>query len=316
MELLKNIPISKLFTIIERENPLLSISHQIHLSEVLELIEGIIVSEDIRSYRGLLLNLERVQTLFYIFYKIFLFFEDVQDAYISYNGYLNVQGIFNKLWQFHYPWGLIRPGTVLQPIPPTILPKIRKILRVQQKSGERISKTIEKNKLISTTLKEIELLTKTDAETLGLTGPILRSLGIIYPNGSKGPSIIRYSAHNYLQYAFTTENDLWNLLRVCYVELILALDRSCQLLKPFSIQREETQRNPLNGEASSTFPTVLGHMHLTIEISDDYVTYFNIIPPEMVNVVGITKILSKTPISLHPLIFLFFDPRIPIIRDE
>ncbi len=316
MELLKNIEISKLFSIIERENPLLSISYQIHLSEVLELIDGMIVTKDIRSYRGLLLNLERVQTLFFIFYRIFLFFDYKQDASISYNGYVNVQRIFDELWQFHYPWGLIRPGTVLHPLPSTLLPKIQRIIQFQQKSGERISKIIERNKLIVNTLKEVDLFTKEEAKTLGITGPILRSLGFIHPNDKKNPSIIRYSAHNYLQHSFSTENNLWNLLRVCYVDLLLALNRSSQLLKPFTIQTENVSKNPLNGEFTSSFPTTLGEMHLTIDVSDDVVTYFNIIPPEMINMIGITRILSKTPNHLHPLILLFFDPLIPIIGDE
>jgi Ni,Fe-hydrogenase III large subunit len=316
MELLKNQPISKLFSIIERENPFLSISHQIHLSEVLELINGTIVSDDIRSYRGLLLNLERVLTLFFIFFKVFLFFEYKREASISYNGYVNVQTIFNELWQFHYPWGLIRPGKVLHSLPSTILPKIQRIIQFQLKSTERISKTIESNKQIVRTLREVKLLTREEAETLGITGPILRSLGLVYPNNKKDPSFLRSSANNYLQYAFTSESDLWNLLRVCYAELLLAINRSSQLLKPFSIQTEVAPITALNGELSSSFPTTMGQMHLTIDISDDIVTYINNIPPEMVNMVGITKILSKTPCHIHPLILLFFDPLIPIIGDD
>ncbi|MFX0207837.1 MAG: hypothetical protein ACFFDT_17750 [Candidatus Hodarchaeota archaeon] len=92
--------------------------------------------------------------------------------------------------------------------------------------------------------------------------------------------------------------------------MILALNRISQLLKDFPSKTLDTSTRPLNGEATSTFSTVLGESHLTVNLSDNQVKYFNFIPPQMSNMTGFLKILSTSPTSIRPILMLFFDPKI------
>ena len=314
--LMTNIPISRLFYLLERERPLLSITRQIHLSETIELITGIIIPEKIREYRGLLLNFERSMTFFYIFYKFFNFFGYYESARIAYTGYSSFLSILETLWQFRFPWGIVRTGGVLKPIYPTVIPEIQKLIHSQQKNALNIAKFIEKKSEMKNKLRSLETLNTEEAVILGITGPIARSLGVI-PSKSAGFSdSARKSAKSFIQNAYTNDGNLWTIFRVCYAELILSLERSLQLLKPYSLKSQKKLKDSINGEATSTFTTVLGQTHLTVNISDNQATYFNYIPPEMVNMAGITKILAKCPNSHNFIVFLLLDPRIIMNQGE
>ncbi|MFX0182452.1 MAG: hypothetical protein ACFE95_05140 [Candidatus Hodarchaeota archaeon] len=311
-----NIQISRLFYLFERERPLLSITRQIHLSETLELLTGTIIPENIREYRGLLLNFERSMTYFYIFYKFFNFFGDSEAARIAYTGYFSFLNIWETLWQFRFPWGIIRTGDVLKPIHPSVIPEIQKLIHSLQKIAQSIAKTIEKKSDMRNKLRSLETLNTEEAVTSGITGPIARTLGIIPSKSSEFSDSVRKSAKSFIQNAYTNEGNLWSIFRVCYAELILSLERTLRLLKPYSPKSQKKLKDVISGEATSTFATVLGQTYLTVDISDNLVTYFNYIPPEMVNMAGITKILAKCPESHNFIVFLFLDPRIIMTQGE
>lgn len=311
-----NVPISRLFYLLERERPLLSITRQIHLSETIELITGIFIPENIREYRGLLLNLERSMTYFYIFHKFFNFLGYSKLAETAYTGYFSFQRILETLWQFRFPWGIIRAGGVLKPIYPTVIPEVQKLIRSQQKCARFIAKFIEKKSEIKNKLIPLETLNAEGAVKLGITGPIARSLGVIPSNNAKKSDLARKSAISLIQNAYTNDGNLWAVFRVCYAELILSLERAFQLLKPYSLKSQNNLKNSIVGEATSSFTAVLGQTYLTVSISNNQATYFNYIPPEMVNMAGITRILTNYPNSNNFLIFLFFDPRIVMQQGE
>jgi len=303
-----DIPLSKLFFLLEREQPINAISHQVQLSETIELITGTIVSNDIKQYRGLLLNIERAMIYFCLFYWIFRFFEEHKTAIISFESYSSFQYIFESLWQVRFPFGLIRPASIIQPLILSKIPEIKNIILFQQKNAWLIAKYIERKLKIENTLAEPKILSLDNVKTTGITGPIARASGAIPSLTTPSSVPTRQSAQLFLKYAYATDNNLLNVLRVGYVELILAINRISQLLKNFPIKSLDTSIKPLNGEATSSFSTVLGESHLTVNISDNMVHYFNFIPPQMSNITGFIKILSSYPISMRPIILLFFDP--------
>ncbi len=308
--LMKDIPLSTLFFLVEREQPLNTISHQVHLSETIELISGIIVSDDIKQYRGLMLNIERTMIYFYLFYWIFRFFEEQKTAKMSFEGYYSFQRIFESLWQLRFPRGLIRPGAILQPLNPSRIPEIQRIIFFQQRNAWQIAKCIEKKLKIKKILIEQEILSSTEVKNTGITGPIARASGAIPALNSPDSIPTRQSAQLLLKYAYSNDNNLLSVLRVSYVELILALNRISQLLTSYQVRSINASKKPLNGETTVSFSTVLGESHLTVNISDDQVRYFNFIPPQMSNMAGFDKILSTCPVSLKPIVLLFFDPEI------
>ncbi len=156
--LMTDIPLSKLFFLLERQQPLNTISRQVQLSETIELIRGTIVSDDIRQYRGLLLNIERAMIYFYLFYWIFRFFENYNAARKSFEGYSSFLHIFESLWQLKFPWGLIRPEAILQSFPLSKIPEIRKIIVFQQTNAWQIGKCIERKTTIKAILKGVKIL--------------------------------------------------------------------------------------------------------------------------------------------------------------
>lgn len=309
--LMKDISLSRLFFLLERQNGLNAISHQVHLSETIELIAGIIVSDDIRQYRGLLLNIERASIYFYLFYWVFRFLSEFKASRLALESYSSFWYFFEFLWELQFPWGLIRPGAISHPISHTQVPEIKKVILFQQKNAWKIAKSIERKTNIQNALKGVETLSLDMVKMTGITGPIARASGITPPLITPFSSPTRQSAQNFLKYTYATENNLLNVLRVGYTELILTLNRISQLLKGYSITSIDTPKSS-NGEATTSFSTTLGESHLTVNIFDDQVTYANFIPPQMINITGVIKNLSTCPISLQSVILLFFDPEIPI----
>lgn len=305
--LMKEISVSKLFVKFERENSLNTISHQVHLAETIELISGIIISDDIRQYRGLLINLERVSINMYLFYWFFRLLDDFKTSRLALESYSSFWYLFELLWKQQFPWGLIRPGGISHPISSKNVLEIEKIVFTQQKTAWEIAKAIEKKTIDNKELKEVIILSADLMEKTGITGPIARTSGAI-PVLPPLPSFpTRLSAQNFLKYTYTAENNLLGVLRVSYTELILALERILGLLKEYPRISLDTPKT-LNGEATTSFPTSLGESHLTISIIDNQVTYFNFIPPQMINIAGILESLSTCPTSLQLVILLFFDP--------
>ncbi len=309
--LMKDIPLSRLFFLLERQNSLNAISYQVHLSETIELIAGIIVSDDIRQYRGLLINIERATIYFYLFYWVFRFLNDFKASRLALESYSSFWYFFEFLWDLQFPWDLIRPGAISHPISHTQVLEIQKVIKIQQKNAWKIAKFIEGEPKMSNTLKGVETLSLDMVKMTGITGPIARASGTIPPLVTPSSSPTRQSAQNFLKYTYASENNLLNVLRVGYTELILTLNRISQLLKEYSVKSFDTPKS-LNGEATTSFSTTLGESHLTVNFFDDQVTYFNSIPPQMTNITGIIKSLSTCPISLQSVILLFFDPEIPI----
>ncbi|UCG02254.1 MAG: hypothetical protein JSW11_22015 [Candidatus Heimdallarchaeota archaeon] len=305
--LMRDIPLSKLFFLFERETTLNVISHQVHLSETIELIAGILVSEDIRQYRGLLLNMERTAIYFYLFYWIFRFLNNFKSSRLALESYSSFWFFFEFLWKLQFPWGLIRPGAIPHPIIHTQIPEIQKSINIQQKHAWKIAKSIEKKTTTKKTLKEVKNLTLDVVKKTGITGPFARASGTTPPSVGSSSFFKRKSAQDFLKYTYATENNLLNVLRVSYTELILSLDQISRLLKEYSIVYQETS-NFLNGEATTSFSTTLGESHLTLNILDNQVTYFNFIPPQMLNITGVVESLSTCPSSLQSVILLFFDP--------
>jgi len=305
--IMKDIPLSRLFFLLERENLLNAISHQVQLSETIELIAGMIVSDDIRRFRGLLLNIERASIYFYLYYWIFRFLNNFKASRLALESYTSFWYLFERIWEMQFPWGLIRPGTINHPITLTQIQEIQKIVITQQKKAWKIAKIVEKKTLMKTTLEGVKNLSMDVIKKTGITGPMIRASGLISPLSTPSFSSIRQSAQNFQKFTYTTEYNLLNVLRVSYTELLLSLNQISQLLQEYSITSQGTL-NSLNGEATTTFTTTLGESHLTLNILDDQVMYFNIIPPQMINITGVAESLSTCPTSLKLIILLFFDP--------
>ncbi|MFX0124911.1 MAG: hypothetical protein ACFFAE_14870 [Candidatus Hodarchaeota archaeon] len=306
-KLMKDIPLSKLFFLLERENSLNAISHQVHLSETIEFIAGMIVSDDIKQYRGLLLNIERASIYFYLFYWLFRFLNNLKTSRLALESYSSFWNFFEFLWELQFPWGLIRPGAISHPISHTQVPEIQKVIIIQQKNAWKIAKFIEKDTAIKDTLKEAKNLSLDIVKKTGITGPMARASGAIPYLINPTSSPTRQSAQSFLKYTYATDNSLLNVLRVSYSELILTLNIISQLLKEYSMMSLDTFKS-LNGEASSSFSTTLGESHLTVNILDNQVTYFNFIPPQMINITGVIESLSICPLSLQSINLLLFDP--------
>ncbi|MFX1505327.1 MAG: hypothetical protein ACFFDC_04340 [Promethearchaeota archaeon] len=306
-KIMKDIPLSRLFFLLERENLLNAISHQVHLSETIELIAGTIVSDDIRRFRGLLLNIERASIYFYTYYWIFRFLNNFKASRLALESYNSFWYIFELIWEKKYPLGLIRPETILHPITLTKIPEIRKIVIIQQKNAWKIANIIEKKTPLKNTLEEVENLSLNMIKKTGITGPMIRTLGTVTSQTIPSSFPTRHSAQMFLKYTYTTENNLLNVLRVSYTELILSLNQISHLFKGYSISPQGTL-NSLNGEATTSFTTTLGESHLTLDILDDQVRYFNFISPQMINMTGVVESLSMCPSSLQSIILLLFDP--------
>ncbi|MFX0016725.1 MAG: hypothetical protein ACFFB2_17810 [Promethearchaeota archaeon] len=309
--ILKEISLSDLFSLHERYSSLNTISYQVHISETIELIEGRIVSSDINQYRGLLLNIERAMSYFYLFYWIFRFFKYSNATRISLESYSLFRRMFEHLWQIQYPWDLIRPARISRPLNYTETREIQKIVTYQQKKAWQIAKFIEKKGDVKESLKEVEILPHI-IKSMGITGPIARISGnfpLLIPPSSVHT---RRSAQLFLKYAYSNDNNLLSILKISYAELILALNRISQLLGEFPIESPEIPKTLVNGEATTSFETVFGKCHLTINISDNKIIYYNFIPPQMTNLTGFLEILSTTPVSLKPIFLLLFDPEISL----
>jgi Ni,Fe-hydrogenase III large subunit len=306
-----DIPLSKLFLLLEKECRFNTISCQVNLAETIELITGSIISENIRKYRGLFLNIERASNFFYLFYKFFQFFKDDQTSKMAFDAYSSFTAVFEILCDNSKPWGIIRPATILKPLQGGSVPTTRRKILHNQKIAWKIAKEVELGEMVKSSLKGVENLTLNDIRKTSITGPIARASGAI-PSLSR-PQIIRarLSALQFLQFSYTTEGNLWNILRVCYSELILALNRIDLLLQEFLIFPEDLLKKSISGTASSSFPTFLGEGHLTVNLSQSQIKYFNYVLPGISNLVGITNLVEKCPDSLKPLILLFFDPDIP-----
>ncbi|MFX1539134.1 MAG: hypothetical protein ACFFDI_33585 [Promethearchaeota archaeon] len=314
LKIMKDISLSRFFFLFEKENILNSISHQVHLSETIELITGMIVSEDIRQYRGLLLNIERASIYFYLYYWFFRFLNNFKASRLALESYASFWYLFEFIWEIQFPWGLIRPGAIPRPIAHTLIPEIRKAVYAQQKIAWKLAKSIEKKTTLKNSLEGVISLSLDLVKKTGITGPITRATGTIPPLVTSSSSITRQSAQNFLKYTYITENNLLNVLRVGYTELILSLNQISHLLKGYSITPQETSKS-LSGEATTSFSTTLGDSHLTLNILDGQVGYFNFIPPQMINITGVIESLSTCPVSLRPIILLFFDPEIPFILE-
>jgi Ni,Fe-hydrogenase III large subunit len=305
--IMRDITLSKLFFLFERENLLNAITHQVHLSETIELIVGTIVSDDLRQFRGLLLNIERASIYFYIFYWIFRFLNNFKASRIALGSYNSFQFLFEQIWEIQYPWDLIRPEGIFDPITLTQIPEIQKIVNTLQKNAWKIANTIEKGKTVKNILEEVENLSLDMVKRTGITGPMVRTLGTVTSQITPSTPSTRQSAQIFLKHTYTTESNLLNVLRVSYTELILSLNQFSHLLKGYTIMPQGTL-NSLDGEATTSFTTTLGESHLTLNILEDQVKYFNFIPPQMANITGIVESLSTCPSSLQSIILLLFDP--------
>ncbi|MHA2305139.1 MAG: hypothetical protein ACXACU_07070 [Candidatus Hodarchaeales archaeon] len=311
-----NISIQNLFLLLERGDPFTTISRQILLAESIELISGIVIPRDILEYRGFLLNIERAMTYFYLFHKIFHYYEDSHYSQLLINSFIALQHIFEIVWEFRFPWGIIRPAAMLKPISSKSIPKIKKILINQKKIAYKIARKIQRSSVLKSQLNPIKTLSKDDIRKTGLTGSIGKTIGILPRFKTRTPNNGRTSAQYLSQYAYTDDNSLWNLLRINYVELILALNRSVILLKPFDIKTIYPDDQKINGEITQSFQTVLGDIYLTINISNNKVNYYNYISPLLINKFGMEEMLKGCPISLSPLILLFYHPEILGISEQ
>ncbi len=164
------------------------------------------------------------------------------------------------------------------------------------------------NQTRNRTLELIKTLEKEEIRKTGITGPINRTLGILPRSNPISTINLRKSSAHFIQYAYTSNNNLWNLLRVSYVELILSLNRISKFLKPYPVMKGNISKERLDGDNTCSFQTVLGEGHFTLNISQGKVSYFNYIPPQIVNSQGIETLVNKTSVSFHPLLSLFHQP--------
>ncbi|NHJ00774.1 MAG: hypothetical protein EAX86_01475 [Candidatus Heimdallarchaeota archaeon] len=308
----RNLPVEEVFNTLEKESPLFSISRQIHLSEAIEYISGVKVPVVLQRYRGFLLNLETALIYFCLFTNYFNYLEN-ENAEMEVNrGYIANQQIFEVINRERFPWNLVRPAITPPPLESDQVSNIRRFLDVQKNIAIKIAKKVEKIEYSSPSFYE-DLFTPEEIKKLGITGPITRIQGILPKNQTT--STINPPASRFLKFSYTTENNMTTLFRIAYAELILALNQASVLLGEFKpIYDAGFSIPPKIGECTSTFTNILGNCHLTIQISNDNIKYFNIVPQQVSNYSGMKELLSRG--LNNRFLLLFYDPELRISAVE
>ncbi|MHA1974656.1 MAG: hypothetical protein ACTSW1_16770 [Candidatus Hodarchaeales archaeon] len=290
----------------ERSSPLNSISFQIHLSETIEKMGRIKASKELAQTRGFFLNIERLLTMFYIFHWAGYIFDDNRIIQVTYAAYSQILNIFQSYMNYFFPWSLTRPNYIYRPeldFSPEILQKKLKTLR---KLYKRMVDSIESNKNIIK-LEESKIPSENEMKKLNITGPFARAIGIL-PHETRSTSRTTHSSTKYLQFAFNNEPNLMSIVRTSYSEIYLSLNRSMKLIPSLMTKENYVTEVNISGEENSTMTYPLGQAHLTLNLTDNKLNYFNFVPVQKNNLYGFKKLVSHFNHPLSSLIKLFYFP--------
>ena len=308
---LLNKPYMDLFPILEQKSYLMSLSIQVHLSEALEHLAGIRLSQTILKFRGILLNLERVMNELYLLHCLSYFINDRRLNEKTYSSYSEVSSILEKYWNSPTPRGIIRPGGVKKPVTPIDTNNVVGFCNRLTVSFQKLIKRIEKNKVYRE-YSLIKIPTRDLLKEWGISGPLARTANLL-PYGIQLQSR-QDSSTKFLQYAYDNKNTLQSLLKVTYSELFLSLNKIISLLSNGYKSEEINFPNIINGEITSTISFPLGEAHLTLRVSENNILYFNYLFPHINNLFGFQKMLENYEEEYKPIFLLFFNPEEIVTR--
>ena len=305
--LLQDITISKLFTILEQEQPLFTLSRQILISFTIEKITGTSISDKMQVYRGFLLNWEKILIMFSLFQRIAEIegLESIKNT--ASKCIKSNQNMFEDMWGEQFPFGVIRPGLANKTINFNSPLKLQNMFSMQRRLSNKVINGIKKSTALRKRLKKMVLLTEDEIVNSGLNGPIARALNIkpsILSTNNNFPKDSQF----YQQYVYANSSSSFTPLEICFTELQLALERLSFLISLLKGHIKENNVREMQGRFTCSFPVNFGVNHLTVELENNQVKYTNFIPFETDNLLGISKLLRKNAEELNPLILLFLNP--------
>lgn len=278
---------------LENDQPLLALSRQIFLSEVLEKLTGQFVPKKMVLYRGYLLNWEKVFVIFKFFTNIAKIFSISNLLKVSKHGFTSVQDSFEGLWGSRYPTSVMRPGIAIKHLEKSSISRIMQGINNQRKIAKKLSKIIERSHILRRELANVNHLSHSEVVDSGLAGPIARAVGVITPMIDMPSAKIQNSSFFYTQFVYGKTGSGLKYLEICYREMILALERMANLLPNFLGRIDEPESLPENsGQFSASYPTSFGVNHLTVAIDDNKIRYINFVPFEFNNIEGIARLID------------------------
>ncbi len=297
----------ELFPILEQKTHLMAISIQVHLSEALEYLAGIRLSQSVLQFRGFLLNLERVMNELFILHWFSYFINDRRLNEQTYKAYSEFLTMLEKYWDNLSPRNIICPGGIKEPQVTIDSNKVKGLCIRLINSFQKFIRRMEKNKIYAE-FSQVKTPTSDLLKEWGISGPLTRTVNIL-PYGINLHTKINTST-KFLQYAYDNNNTLQSLLKVTYSELFLSLNRMVSLISEDYKSEEINFPNIINGEVTSTFLFPLGEAHLTLRIADNNITYFNYLFPYISNLFGFQKMLENYEEKYKPIFLLFFNPEV------
>jgi hypothetical protein len=205
---------------------------------------------------------------------------------------------------------MVRPGWIEEEISESSISKIRNNLKSQQKLVKNIRKAVKNSKTLQKPLENYSNLIETEILKSGITGPLARSVNVITPLINASTSINHFSSSQFSQFVTSESSNPFGLLEICNVELTLALERMLQLLPKIYGRILLTEGELRNGSISSSFVKSFGVDHLSIEIEGGLTKYLKLVPFEISNILGISKVIASNSPNLHQFILLFLNPEI------
>ena len=309
---MQNASISKVFDILEVNQPLFSLSRQIILSSSIEKITGTFISDKMQIYRGFLLNWEKILILFHLFEKIAKIegLNGVQNS--ASQGIISNKDTFEDLWGERFPLAVVRPGLANKTLDYNSPLKIQNMINAQRRLSKKVIKGIRGSSNLKNKLKNIVLLSKAELLNTGLTGPIARASNINPPIFNLASNRSQRNFLFFQQYAYTSSPSPLAFLEICFTELQLALERLSFLVAHLHGKLEMNSVRETQGQFTYSIPVSLGVNYLTIELEGNQVKYINFIPFELGNLQGITELISRNSKEIHPLLLLFLNPEISL----
>jgi len=309
---IQNKTLEETYSLLENDHELNALSRQIHLSESLETLTGIFLSEKMRIFRGFLLNLEKVSQFFNLFIRIADIYNIEALLEVSSVGLDTNKHVFEELWGDSFPKEMIRPGLIREGISEKDIQKTLRIVKKQQKLVTTIRKMVKKSKTLKKGLENYSNLTEAEILKSGLTGPLARSVNIVTPLIKLSTSLNRFSSSQFSQFATSQTSNPSGILEICNVELRLALERMMLLLPKIFGKISFSESELKNGSISSSFALSFGINHLTVEIAECSVKYLKFVPFETSNLLGISRLMRINQPSLYQFILLFLNPEIEL----
>jgi len=233
-------------------------------------------------------------------------FKDGRLIKETYSGYGQILSIFEEYMNYIFPWSLIRPNYIYRPKNDFYPETIQRRLKALSKLYLRIVGFVESNKKI-VSLEKIDIPSKEEMKTLNITGPFARATGLL-PYDTESSDIINQSSTKHLQFAFNNETNIMSVLRTSYSEIYLSINKSLKLIPAMTVDKTNDIEIDISGETNFTMTYPLGQAHLTINLKDNKVNYFNFVPVQQSNLYGFQKLVSQVKHPFSSLIKLFYFP--------